>query len=120
MRFAKFIGILLVALTAQVGYAQVQPENAISAERDLNESVHIFPNPAVEYVHVKVDHLPASQITLSIHNILGNEMNIETEVVDEHELRVRVKEFATGYYFVAIKDADSNFRKSFKFLKRER
>jgi len=120
MRFAKFIGVLLLALAAQVSYGQLQADNAITAERDPMESVHIYPNPAVEYVHVKVEHLPATQIKVAIHNILGNEMNIETEIVDEHELRVRVKEFAAGYYFVAIKDPESNFRKSFKFLKRER
>ncbi|HYC84198.1 MAG TPA: T9SS type A sorting domain-containing protein, partial [Chryseosolibacter sp.] len=79
---------------------------------------HIFPNPAVEYVHVRTVDVPASKIKLAVHNILGNKMEIETEIVDEYELRVRVKDLSSGYYLLAIKDEDAKFRGTFKFLKR--
>jgi hypothetical protein len=45
-------------------------------------------------------------------------MEIETEIVNEHELRVRVKELASGYYLLAVKNEEANFRGIFKFLKR--
>jgi hypothetical protein len=119
MRFAKFIMILTLAFTAGYAFGQNQPEEStISAEQDLSHSVHIFPNPAVEYVHVKMMDIPASKIKLAVHNILGNKMEIETEIVDEHELRVKVKDLASGYYLLAVKDDDAKFRGTFKFLKR--
>jgi hypothetical protein len=118
MRFIKFFGILLVALTCGVSYGQSQPENSYSAQSAFVESVHIFPNPAIEYVHIKIEQVPASQVTLAVHNILGNEMDIETEVVDEHELRIKVKELASGYYLLAVRDKESKNKGTFKFLKR--
>jgi hypothetical protein len=53
-----------------------------------------------------------------VHNIIGNRINIETEVIDEHTLRVKVKDLASGYYLLAIKDPESKFRGTYKFLKR--
>ena len=85
---------------------------------DLVKSVHIFPNPAVEFVHIRIDQFKAQDIKLSLHNIIGNEMNTETEIVDEHELRVRVKDLASGYYLLAMKDKDSKFTSTFKFVKK--
>jgi hypothetical protein len=118
MRFAKIVGVLLVAISAQVSYAQTQPDNSLNHDRERPESIHIFPNPATEYVHVKVESIPASQVKLDVHNIIGNEMPIEFEVMDEQTLRVRVKEFATGYYLLAVKHEKSNYKQIIKFLKR--
>jgi hypothetical protein len=119
MRFAKFILVITLSFTAGLAFSQNQPdEGVITAERDLSQSVHIFPNPAVEYVHVKIMEIPASKIILAVHNILGNKVDIETEIVDEHELRVKVKDLTSGYYLLAIKDDEAKFRGTYKFLKR--
>jgi hypothetical protein len=120
MRFAKFVGILIIALTAQVCYAQSQPETAYADHSSTSENVHIFPIPAIDYVHVRVDDVPASHVKLTLHNILGNAMEIETEVVDDHELRIKVKELATGYYLLSIKDKDQESKRGriYKILKR--
>jgi hypothetical protein len=45
-------------------------------------------------------------------------MEAETEVVDEFELRVKVKEFSTGYYLLSIKDERASLNSTYKFLKR--
>ena len=120
MRFFKFLLTMIIIGSAfGMSYSQSLPEDT-SPEKDINKSVHLFPNPAigVEYVHVKVDQLPAAKIKLTVHNIIGNEIPIETEVVNEHELRVKIKELASGYYLFAIKDDESKFRGTYKFLKR--
>jgi hypothetical protein len=119
MRFAKFTFVIILTFTAGLAFSQNQPDEApITAERSVSQSVHIFPNPAIEYVHVKIQELPASKIILAVHNILGNKMEVETEIVDEHELRVKVKDLASGYYLLAIKDDEAKFRGTYKFLKR--
>ena len=102
-----------LTLRAQASYDAEQPER-----KDISKSVHIFPNPAVEYVHVKLENVNMNNVKVSMHNIIGNEINIETEHIDEHELRIRVKDFDTGYYLIALKDEQSKFIGTYKFLKR--
>ena len=120
MRLVRLVFIVVLATAFQRGWAQQSPPDdfPISQEVDIAKSVHIFPNPATEYVHVKVDELPAEKVQLTLHNIIGNEVEVEKEIVNEHELRVRVKDLASGYYLIALKDDDSKFRGTYKFLKR--
>lgn len=119
MRFLRFLLLALMAAAVQTGWAQAQPEEpAYVAERDIAKSVHIFPNPATEFVHVKLERFPASKVKLTLHNIIGNQVEIETEVVDEHELRVKVKDLASGYYLLAVREEEAKYRGTFKFLKR--
>jgi len=62
--------------------------------------------------------LPTNKKEEKVHNILGNTLEVETEVVDEHEIKLKVKELATGYYFVSVRDEQANLRGTYKFLKR--
>jgi hypothetical protein len=45
-------------------------------------------------------------------------MRIESEIVDEHEVRIRVKDLSTGYYLLAIKDEVTGLRTIHKVLKK--
>lgn len=101
------------AVRAQATYDAAAPER-----NDPSKAVHIFPNPAVEYVHIRLEHVNMENVKVSMHNIIGNEINIETEKIDEHELRIRVKDFDSGYYLIALKDEQSQFRGTYKFLKK--
>jgi len=98
---------------AQPGYDPEQPER-----NDLSKAVQIFPNPAVEFVHVRLENINVDKVKVSMHNIIGNEINIETERIDEHEIRIKVKDFDAGYYLIALQDDQSKFRGTYKFLKR--
>jgi len=84
----------------------------------MTKSVHLFPNPATEFVDVQLDEFPAKNVRLTVHNIIGNELQVETEVLDENLIRVKVKDLAAGYYLLAVKDEESQFRGTYKFLKR--
>lgn len=87
----------------------------------LSKAIHIYPNPTnndSDYVNVKVAPLKAQRIKLTLHNIIGNELSVDTEIVDDHELRIRVKDLASGYYLLAVKDQETNFRGTYKILKR--
>lgn len=82
------------------------------------KAVHLYPNPTTEFVHVRLETLNIDHVKVSMHNIIGNELPIETEKIDDHELRIRVKDFDAGYYLLALRDEQSNFRGTYKFLKR--
>ena len=118
MRILYFIVILFlvagsVTVQAQASYDAEQPERS-----DVSKVIHIFPNPAVEFVHVRLDNVNFDKVKISMHNIIGNEIGIETERIDEHEVRIRVKDFDAGYYLLALKDEQSKFQGTYKFLKR--
>jgi len=111
-----FTGILM---TAMVSKAQLKDEAFFQHRSgDPLKSVSIFPNPAVEFVHVKFEAPIAKQVRLTVHNVIGNIMELESEVIDEHEIKIRVKDLATGYYLISVKDQELNFSSTYKFLKR--
>lgn len=92
-------------------------EGAILKSR-LNDKVQLFPNPATDFLHVKLDNVKVADLDLSIHNIIGNKIPVEIEFLGENEFRIRVKEFAIGYYLLAMQEEESNFKGTYKFLKR--
>ena len=123
MRLVKLFLVILMALASLTGFAQSLPEeSAISQETDPIKSVQIFPNPATEFLHVKLNDFPVEKARLTLHTIIGNTMDIETEIVEDHDqgkvIRVKVKDLAAGYYLLAVKDEESKFRGTYKFLKR--
>lgn len=96
------------------GFDKMEPHD----RSELTKTVHLFPNPAIEYLSVKFDEPVARRTKYSVHNIIGSTVEVESEVVDEFEVRFRVKDLPTGYYLLALKDDTSNQRGTFKFLKR--
>jgi len=120
MRFSRLILFVFGLSAAGLTNAQLQPEvqPTIAQEVNLVKSVHLFPNPATEFIDVQLDQLAADNVSLTVHNIIGNELQVETEVLEEDLIRVKVKDLAAGYYLLAIKDDESNFRGTYKFLKR--
>lgn len=113
---------ILICFFALGGAAFAQAPSGFEMEQteraDISKSVHIYPNPTTEFVNVRLEHLNMDNVKVTMHNIIGNEINIETERVDEHEVRIRVKDFDAGYYLLALKDERSSFKGTYKFLKR--
>jgi hypothetical protein len=99
---------------AQSDLEFTQPEQ----RQDLAKSVQIYPIPAVEFVHVRLEHLKAEDVKVTLHNIIGNELRVESETMDEHTLRVKVKDLDAGYYLISLRDDQSKFQGVYKFLKR--
>jgi len=105
-----------VVLASQIAWGQ----NHDSAAPDRSEAVKMvkaFPNPAIDFFSLKFEQPVAKEMKVTVHNIIGNVIEVETEVLDEYEIRLRVKELPVGVYLLAIKDTD-NFQNSIKFLKR--
>ena len=114
-----FTVLLLIVSSVSATSAQEPGSPSAHVERaDLSKSVQIFPNPTVEYVHVRIEQVKAADLKLTLHNIIGNEMSVESEIVDEHEVRIRVKDLDAGYYLIALRDDKIHFRGTYKFLKK--
>ncbi len=113
-----FLAFACFVMTVMVSMGQVKEETFFHRTPDLIKSVEIFPNPATEFVNVKFTSSIANKVRFSVHNVIGNTMELESEVIDEHEIRIRVKDLATGYYLISVKDERTNLSSTYKFLKR--
>lgn len=116
----SFFLLLFLSGTA-FGQLQTLAPEAISStgeKTDLAKSITLYPNPAVEYVNIKLSSLDAATTKIVLYTILGTELQTEKETVNDHEVRIKVKDLATGYYMIAVRDEQLHFKATYKFLKR--
>lgn len=106
---------LLIVLTTQ--FAVAQQHDPFAQPQDPIKMVKIFPNPAVDYLNVKFETPSAKTIKITLHNIIGNTLDVESEIIDDFEIRLKVKDLPAGVYLLAVKDS-GNSQNSFKFIKR--
>ena len=78
----------------------------------------MYPNPATDYLTVKLQTPNANNVKLAMHSVIGNALSIDKEVIDDYEVRIRVKDLPSGYYFLSLKEEESGLKASYKFLKR--
>jgi hypothetical protein len=81
-------------------------------------SVELYPNPASEYINLKIDiNFKLEDYDLSIHSLIGNQMNFNKEIISDNELRIFLDEFNNGYYFLILDNIILDKRKIIKFSK---
>lgn len=78
--------------------------------------ISLYPNPAVEFVIIQIEG-DASNAEFELNSMIGNKLKIKPEEVGFGKFKINVKDLATGYYFLIIKDEERRFKKAFKFLK---
>ena len=114
----KFFFITLLAMIASLaGFSQGLDEGATTAS-DPVKKVELYPNPATEFLNVKFEIACAKRIKYTVHNVIGNTIEVESEFIDEHELQLKVKDLPVGYYLLSLRDPETNIKSIFRFLKR--
>lgn len=83
---------------------------------DQNVQISIYPNPAVESIFIEVDR-SLTNATFELNSMIGNRLQIRAEDLGNGKHKISVKNLATGYYFLIVKDEDKRFKKAYKFLK---
>lgn len=116
MRQLKVYLVCLLVSLAAFANAQSSESLALSGQ-DVLKQAHIYPNPAVEYLHLKFDQPIAREVNLELHSIIGSRLEAETEVMDDYEVRIRVKDLPSGYYLLDVRKPGVN-HVAFKFVKR--
>lgn len=115
------LSFALLLFSSAVALAQTQEIVSYIPEKtdfDLSKSITVYPNPATDYVNIKLSTLDASTAKIALYTILGSQLNVDKETVNEHEVRIRVKDIAPGYYLIAVRDDQLQFKATYKFLKR--
>jgi hypothetical protein len=111
--------VLFIALSVSVlAIGQSSEEFAHHNQPEMIRNVQVYPNPSVDYLFVKFETPIAKTVKLVVHSIIGNEIEVEKDVVDEFEVRVKVKDLNTGFYILSATDQANNAKGTFKFLKR--
>jgi len=119
MRVFTVLIVCILAATPFFGFGQASFDGPPVQERqDLAKNIQIFPNPAMDYVHVRLEHINFNEVKFTLHNIIGNPIPVESELIDEHEIRLKVKDLDAGYYLLALKDDHAKLQGTYKFLKR--
>ena len=80
--------------------------------------VKLFPNPSVDYIQVEIKNSTLQNPKLTLYNIIGNPIDIEIEQKEGDLFEIQVKDLAPGYYLIAIKDEQTFFGETYKFVKR--
>ena len=116
MNAAKtFVIVFCLIASFITAFSQTKDEGAFAS--DPIKSAHVYPNPTSEFLNVKFESPTAKKSVFKIHNIIGNEMDVEAEVIDEFEVRFRVKDLHEGYYILAVQNSQSGTKATHKFLK---
>lgn len=120
MKYLRIISVLVILASFSFqGFAQRDDLAPFSTESGaLDRMVQLYPNPATEYLMVKLPTPHANTAKLAMHSVIGNVLNMDKEVVDDYEIRIRVRDLPSGYYFLSIKDEESGLKATYKFLRR--
>ncbi|AHM60512.1 hypothetical protein D770_11275 [Flammeovirgaceae bacterium 311] len=95
-------------------------EFAFSGDRviDPRSDVKLFPNPAVEYLIVEINSQDLSSVSFELNNIIGNNFDIRSEPMGNNRYKIYVKDLRPGYYFITLKDDNSSYKRTYRFLKK--
>jgi len=88
-----------------------------SQEKDKDMTYSIFPNPANEFINLKIDNNSINDYNFSIHSLIGNQMDFQQEKISDNEMRFVINSFNSGYYFILIDFKNENRRRIIKFSK---
>ena len=110
------LGLLLCGAAHAQESTNGQEKNSFGSSLQDNR-IDIYPNPAVEYLIVQITNSTLENMTFDMHSIIGKQMTIKAQELGQGKYRIPVENFATGYYFLIIKDENARFKRAFKFLK---
>ena len=112
------LGLLISQKVLAQGPGTARAEMSFPDKSDPVKAVQVFPNPATDVLSIRFERPQAKKIRLSVYTIIGNTVEVESDVVDDFEIRIKVRELPSGYYLVAINNPETSYKHTFKFLKR--
>ena len=83
-------------------------------EQELD--VRFYPNPAVDHIIVHTDRSFVNPL-FELNSIIGNKIVLNLENLGNGEYRIPLENFASGYYFLIIRDEEKKVKVALKFLK---
>lgn len=66
-----------------------------------NNGLFIYPNPASNYVNIKLENTNNSNLTLNVYNIMG--LLVKTETISKDQQEINISDLSNGTYLLEIK-----------------
>jgi hypothetical protein len=85
---------------------------------DPRSEIRMFPNPATEYLYIELTDSSLRNVDFELNNIIGNQFALKAEQVSDTHYKIYVKDLRAGYYFLTIKDQDSPYKRTYRFVKK--
>ena len=79
--------------------------------------VKVYPNPAKSIVSIAIENSTLADAQVTIHSIIGNKMNVSIEPINKGVWRADIDRLPDGFYLVVVKDQQTKFNRTYKFLK---
>ena len=114
----NILKIILIGLAIGLASFAEAQDRGSGLPTDQAKQVKLFPNPATEFLTVKFETPQARKVKLVLHNIIGSELETEAEIIDDFEVRIKVKDLSTGFYLLLIRNDETGVKTANKFLKK--
>lgn len=119
--FFTLFSIALTIYGQQI--AEREPKSPQNAEVKVNvvndaNLVEIYPNPATSFLNINLTDSELKNVNFELYDIIGNKVSIETQELASNKYRIPVEKLHMGYYVLIVSDAQSRYKKAFKFSKK--
>ena len=92
--------------------------NLYSQDLINNINIELYPNPATDYITIKFkDKQDFDDFEFKIHTLIGNQLNFDSEIISDSEIKIDLKNISKGIFFLIINHKNDRKRKILKFLK---
>jgi hypothetical protein len=77
------------------------------AKHEMNGGFSIYPNPASDYITIKINESENKPVTIELFDLIGTHIKTETKVSvsGENAFKINLTDVATGLYFIRIGNA---------------
>jgi hypothetical protein len=86
---------------------EVDCDFIIGVDEMFNElsEIELFPNPASDFISVKIPSVQSEELELTLYNSLGK--TVEVPIQNSREMRIDVRALSNGIYFLRIQSGKS-------------
>jgi hypothetical protein len=123
-----FLLLFLFCLTGSCLLAQTSSSLNLNKTRESSffedkvleprSDVKLFPNPAVDYLIVEIKDSAMLAVDFELNNIIGSTFSLRSEKMEGNRYKFYVKDLMPGYYFLTVKDANSGYKRAYRFVKK--
>ncbi len=79
------------------------------------EKLDVYPNPADDYIFVKLEKSVKQEVKLEVMSFIGNKMNSSSEKIEDDLYKLNLRNIPSGHYYVMI--SYGSVKEMKKFLK---
>ncbi len=120
MKTGVLIALFLLGSVLMASAQAVSQKTGFINESGLSEkviSVDLFPNPATDFLNIKVNQGKLDLAKVEVFSIIGNKLSLPVTNLSD-KIVVDVRDLASGIYVVVLSGHEPQSRKTIRFYKK--